>query len=180
MATIATLRDIVDALIESAKGENKLDEVTSNIESFYEIISSSEELKNILSNTIFDIEERVSVVNELCKSASFSSLTSGFMSLVVEMDKFKAFINSKELVLGKLKEAAGKISAELISAENLSENDIKRVKNALSEATGKDIDISVKVDSSIIGGLIAKVEDKVYDSSVKTQLERMRGVLSPS
>ncbi len=180
MATIATLRDIVDALIESAKEENKLDEATSNVESFYKIIFSNDELKNILSNSIFDVEERKSVVKDMCEKASFSSLTGGFISLIVDMDKFKAFVNSKELVLGKLKEAAGKISAELISAEQLSENDVEKVKNALSKATGKDVDISLKVDSSIIGGMIAKVEDKVYDSSIKTQLERMRGVLSPS
>lgn len=180
MATIATLRDIVDALIESAKEENKLDEVTSNVEAFYGIISSNDELKNILSNSIFDIEERKEVATDICEKALFSKLTSGFMSLIVDMDKFKPFVNSKELVLGKLKEAAGKISAELISAQQLSESEVDKVKNALSKATGKDVEISLKVDSSIIGGLIAKVEDKVYDSSIKTQLERMRGVLSPS
>ncbi|MGH7885876.1 MAG: ATP synthase F1 subunit delta [Thermodesulfobacteriota bacterium] len=180
MATIATLRDLIDALIESAKEEKKLGEVTSNLELFYGFIFSNEELKDILSNTIFDVEERKSVVKEICAKSSLSNLTGGFLSLVVEMGKFKAFLNSKELVIGKLKEAAGKISAELITAEELASSDFEKIKEAISKATGKEVEILVKVDPSIIGGMIAKVEDRVYDSSIKTQLERMRGVLSPS
>lgn len=180
MATIATLRDIVDALIESANEEKRLEEVTSQVESFYDLVSRKEELKGILTNSIFDIEERKSVVEEICKEASITGLTSGFLSLVVEMEKFRAFVNSKEMILGKLKEAAGKISAELVSAKQLDQSDVEKIKSALTKATGKQVDVSLVVDPSIIGGMIAKVEDKVYDSSIKTQLERMRGVLSPS
>ena len=180
MATIATLRDLLEALIVSAKEENRLEEVTSNLETFYETVFLNEQLRNILSNTIFDIEERKEVVRDISTKASFSGITSGFLSLVVEMERFKSFINSKELVLSKLNQAAGRVTAELVSSEKLGENDIQRVKDALAKATGKKVDLLLIVDPSIIGGMIAKVEDRVYDSSLKTHLERMRGVLSPS
>lgn len=180
MATVATLRDIVDALIQSAKEENRLGEVTSQVEAFYGFIENKEELRGILTNSIFDIEERKSVVEDVCKEASITGLTSGFLSLVVEMDKFRAFLNSKEMILGKLNEAAGKISAEIVAAKQLDQSDLEKIKSALAGATGKQVDVSVVIDPTIIGGMIAKVEDRVYDSSIKTQLERMRGVLSPS
>lgn len=180
MATVAALRDLVDALIISAKEENKLQEVTSNINTFFEVINDNNLLKSGLLNSVFDISERKNVVSDFCKGSNFSNLTEGFLSLVVEMDKIKALLNSKESVIAKLKEAAGKIEAEITVANKLSEEDINRIKNALSQSTGKDVEVTVNIDSSIIGGIVAKVEDKVFDNSIKTQLERMRDVLSPS
>ncbi|NIP29518.1 MAG: ATP synthase F1 subunit delta [Candidatus Dadabacteria bacterium] len=180
MATIATLRDLLDALIVSAKEENELQEVTLNIYSFYETLETNDKLKNALINSIFDIKERKAVISDFCSNSDFSHLTSGFLSLVVEMGKFNALLDSKENIISKLKEAAGRISADITSAERLADEDLERIKNALSRATGKDVEISVNIDPSIIGGIMAKVEDKVYDNTIKTQLERMRGVLSPS
>jgi len=45
---------------------------------------------------------------------------------------------------------------------------------------GQEVEVSSKVDPEIIGGIIAKVEDRVFDGSIKTQLEKIRGVLSQS
>ena len=58
MATIATLRDLVDALIVSAKQENQLQEVTSNLTSFFDLIDTNNQLKGSLLSSIFDVEER--------------------------------------------------------------------------------------------------------------------------
>ena len=180
MATIATLRDLVDALIVSAKQENKLQEVTSNITSFFSSIESNNQLKNGLLSSVFDVNERKNVVSDFSKKANFSNLTEGFLSLVVEMGKINALLDSKENIISKLKEAAGKISADITTAKELSESDLSRIKSALSKATGKEVEVSVNIDPSIVGGILAKVEDKVYDNTIKTQLERMRDVLSPS
>ena len=180
MATIATLRDLVDALIVSAKQENQLQEVTSNLTSFFDLVDTNNQLKGSLLSSIFDVEERKNIVSDFSKASNFSNITEGFLSLVVEMGKINALFDSKHSIVSKLKEAAGKISAEITTAKELSEGDLSRIKGALSKATGKEIEVSVNIDPSIIGGILAKVEDKVYDNTIKTQLERMRDVLSPS
>ena len=180
MATIATLRDIVDALVVSAQQENDLDSVTTDVITFYDKLGSNDELRSSLLNSVFETEEKQKVLSDYCSNLSFSNLTSGFLSLIVEMDKFKSFLDSREVIISRLKQAAGKVSAEITVAKQLSDNDYERIKNALAKATGKDVEVTVSIDPEVIGGIIAKVEDKVYDNSIKTQLERMRGVLSPS
>ena len=78
------------------------------------------------------------------------------------------------------RKASGKIKAEIVMASNPSEEDLSRVKAKLTEVMGQEVEVTSKVDPQIIGGIIAKVEDKVFDGSIKTQLERIRGILSQS
>ncbi|HEX3034897.1 MAG TPA: ATP synthase F1 subunit delta [Thermodesulfobacteriota bacterium] len=176
MATIATLRDLIEALVESAKEEGKLDKVISDLERFFELLHS-EELRNILGSSVFGARERQAVVKDIGEKADFDRLTVNFLDLAVELDKFKALLGSQETFMRKLRKASGRVKAEVIIASEPREEDIQRIKESLKKLVEGDIEISVKVDPSILGGVIAKVEDKVFDGSVKTQLEKMRGFL---
>ena len=180
MASVATLKDLVDALIKSAREENKLDEVISSLESFFKLYFSDEDIKNSLNSSVFEVEERKNIILDICQRAGFTSLTANFLSLATELDKFKSLINNKDKILNQLKQASGILKAEITAASSISDYDLQRVKDALKRATGKDVEISVNIDTSLIGGIITRVEDKVFDDSIRTKLEKMKSVLIPS
>ncbi|MEE8298523.1 MAG: ATP synthase F1 subunit delta [Thermodesulfobacteriota bacterium] len=180
MASIATLRDLTEALTQCAKDEGKLDKVTSDIEDFFSLLSSMTELKNVLWSSTFSIGERKGVIGDLASKRGYDSLTSNFLDLVLELDKFKFLLNSEQTFIQKLRKASGKLKAEIITASPSSESDLSRIKAKLTEVMGQEVEVSSKVDPEIIGGIIAKVEDRVFDGSIKTQLEKIRGVLSQS
>lgn len=177
MATIATLRDLIEALVESAKEEGKLDKVISDLEMFFELLRS-EEVRNTLGSSVYGARERQAVIKDIGDRAGFDRLTVNFLDLVIELDKFKALLGSQETFMRKLRKASGRVKAEVIIASEPREEDLQRIKESLKRLVGGDIEISVNVDPSILGGVIAKVEDKVFDGSVKTQLEKMKGFLS--
>jgi F-type H+-transporting ATPase subunit delta len=89
-------------------------------------------------------------------------------------------LNSEQSFVQKLRKASGRIRAEVIMATTISEEDLSKVKAKLREVVGQEVEITSKVDPEIIGGIIAKVEDKVFDGSIKTQLERIKSTLSQS
>lgn len=180
MASIATLRDLSEALIESAKDENKLDKITSDIEDFFSVLSESSEMKNVLSSSTFELSEREAVSKDITSKRGYDSLTTNFLSLVLELDKFKSLLNSEQTFIQKLRKASGKIRAEITMASSPSEEDLNKVKAKLTQVIGQEVEVTSRVDPEIIGGIIAKVEDKVFDGSIKTQLERIRGALSQS
>ncbi len=180
MATVATLRDLVSALVDSAADENKLSGVRSDMESFFKRVSDSGELRDVLMSTVFSAEEKKSVLEDFLEAASSLEITRRFLLLVLEMEKVTALLGSRESVLARLDESVGKVTAEITSARDLSQNDVERLSAALRAATGKTVEVSLKVDPSMIGGIKAQVGDKIYDNSVRTQLERIRSVLSPS
>ena len=180
MATVATLRDLVSALVDSASDASELAGAADDMERFFEEISRADDLVGVLTSTVFSPEEKKTVAGDFLSKLSCLDVTRRFVLLAVEMDKVRALLGSRELVLARLADAAGKVSAEVTSAVDLSEEDVRRVSDALSRATGKRVEVSLTVDPSMIGGIRAKVGDRIYDNSVKTQLERIRGVLSPS
>lgn len=178
MATFATLRDLTDALIETAKKEDKLKEVTTDIISFFKIISTSDELKNILSSSAYKINERKQLVKDIADRYGFEEITKNFISLVLELRKFEVLLTSQEPIIRKLRKVSGTVMAEITSAEPLSDSDLKRIEETLIKLTGSEIEVVTNVDPGILGGIITKIEDRVYDGSLKTQLERIRGALT--
>lgn len=178
MASVATLRDLMEALIESARERGKLEKVTSDLDVFFQILSDREEVGDVLGNAVYDTAERKAVAGDIGEKAGFDSLTTNFICLVIELGKFKSLVKSREPFMRKVRRASGKVRAEITVATNPSESDLNRIKEALSKLTKKDVEIVVKVNPEILGGIIAKVEDKLFDGSIKSQLERIRNVLS--
>ena len=178
MATIATLRDLVDALIETGLDSNNLESVLSDLKAFFDLLSGSEELKNVLATTAFETEERKEVISDICQSSGVIDETKNFLILASEFDKFALLLNTKDEVIRKIEQAAGRLKADITSASSLSETELNRIKESLNKATGKDVEINVNIDPSIIGGLITKIGDKVFDNSIKTHLDKIQGVLN--
>jgi F-type H+-transporting ATPase subunit delta len=180
MASVATLRDLIEALIESTKEKGKIEKVSSDLERFFQILSEREEIRNVLGSSVYSVDERKAIVGDIGVVEGFDELTINFICLVIELDKFKSMLKSQEPFMRKIRKASGKVRAEIIMAINPSESDLSRVKEALSKLIERDVEIIVKVDPTILGGVIAKVEDKMFDGSIKTQLERIRDILSVS
>ncbi len=178
MASVATLRDLTEALIESAKREGRLERVTSDLEKFFKILSSQEGIKNALGSPVYKVEERKSIISDIGKELGFDEVTVNFLNLVIELDRFKALVKSQELFMQKVRKASGRVKAEVIMSVNPSEADLQRIKEALNKLVEKDVELTLKIAPEILGGVVAKVEDKVFDGSVKTHLERIRRVLS--
>jgi F-type H+-transporting ATPase subunit delta len=178
MASVATLRDLVEALIDSAGGENKTKKVTNDMVSFYNVITAEETIKKILGSSAYETSERIAIINDLGEKAGFDKLITNFISLAIELGKFKSLLKSKQSIVGRLRKASGTSRAEITFRENPSESDLKKIIEGLEKLTGNEVEIEVKIDPSILGGIIVKVEDRVFDGSIKTQLERIREVLT--
>jgi len=66
------------------------------------------------------------------------------------------------------------VRADVTSASPLSAETTQALGDRLSKVTGKKVDLSVTVDASLLGGVVARIGSTVYDGSVRTQLARMR------
>src|SRR5882724_476670 len=126
MASIATLRDLTEALIESAKEEGRLERVTSDLEKFFKILSSQEEVKNALGSSVYKAEERKLIVGDIGKELGFDEITVNFLNLAIELGRFKALVKSQEPFMQRIRKASGRVKAEVITSVNPSEADLQR------------------------------------------------------
>ena len=117
-------------------------------------------VKNILDKLDIVIELK-EVLNEMAEKGEF------YLIKVVERE-FKKYV---DFILGR-------VQAELISTTNVDKETLKFVKEKVEKLSGKKVGLNVVIDSSIIGGFIIKIGDKVIDASIKTQLENLRKELA--
>jgi len=73
---------------------------------------------------------------------------------------------------------SGLVTAEVLAASPLDERKQDRLRRALSDRTGMEVRLDVKIDESLIGGAIAKVGDLVFDGSIRAQLDGLRANLT--
>lgn len=162
------------ALLEAARANRTESKTRKELEQVHEWIQSSEDFVSFLENPSIGIDERKAVVSALAKRALFSGLTTNFLQLLADKRRLAIveaiIIRFTEL----LDEADGIVRAEVISAKELSAVQVNRVKSALKRMTGKKVEISTAVDDSLIGGLVVKMEGKIYDNSVKNHLSTLR------
>ena len=152
-----------DALFELALEENRLD-------SMYEEIAAAKE--------VFLQNEEIAFIENVFKGR-VSDEVMGFFHIIVTKDRYNDMIDIFDYFLHKVKEHKGIGTAHVTSAIVLSEEQKAAVEKRLLETTRyQSFEMDYCVDPSILGGLVIRIEDRVVDSSLKTQLDKLTKQLS--
>jgi F-type H+-transporting ATPase subunit delta len=164
------------ALFEVAKAEGNLDEVEDELFRFARALEASDELRNALTDELIPAERRQAIVEDLLGHKA-SNTTTALVSFVVGSGRGKDL----PAIIAKLVERAAsekdRAVAEVRSAIPLTEDQQHRLAAALANATGKQVEVKVVVDPSVLGGLDATVGDTVIDGTVRTRVEQLKSRL---
>lgn len=162
------------ALIEVASEEGLVDVVEREMGAFLQAVHGNDELKQIIFNPVFSVEERVAVVKSAAQSASWNSLTNRILLMLVE----KARINSLEAILeafsGEADRLANRLRATISSAQPLSQQRLGQIVNGLEKRTGKTVLAEADVDESLLSGVRAQIGGMVFDGSLKARLQELQ------
>jgi F-type H+-transporting ATPase subunit delta len=165
-----------NALFTVAEAEGNLDTVEDELFRFGRTLEGSDALKNTLTDDLIPAAKRQAVVEDLLGGKS-SSTTSQLVSFVVGSGRGRDL----PAIIAKLVERAAatksKAVAEVRSAIELTDDQKTRLAAALANATGKSIELKVIVDPSILGGIVAQIDDQVIDGSVRTRLDQLKAKL---
>ncbi|HYI45308.1 MAG TPA: ATP synthase F1 subunit delta [Actinomycetota bacterium] len=161
------------ALFRVVKAEGEIDRVEDELFRFGKVLESNHELKQVLADQGVDKAQRNKVLDELLAD-KVSPHTLGLLSFVVEQGRARYLPEILEELTRLAAEARNSVVAEVRSAVPLDETQQKQLTEALSKATGKNVEVKVIVDPSVIGGIVATVGDTVIDGSVKKKLAALK------
>ena len=163
----------VEALFSIARAEGALNDVEDELFRFARTLESSDELRTTLTDANLPVSRRQQMVEDLLGGRA-NPITTSLVSMVVGTGRSRdlpAIID--ELV--RMSAAEGnKEVAEVRAAVPLSDDQKSRLADALGQATGKQVEIKVIIDPTVLGGVVAQVGDTVIDGSVKTRLEQLK------
>lgn len=162
------------ALFELALEQDNLAEVERQLSDLGEILEASDDLRRLVHSPAFSMEQQAKAVRAIADAAGTSGLTRNFLELLVE----KRRLSTISGIIGAFRTLAarhrGEVEADVVTAVALSDDQKEDLKSALREFAGQDVSMNVRVDPSILGGLIVKVGSRMIDNSVRSKLNRLR------
>ena len=170
-------RRYAKALYDLAKAENSLDRVQGELLSIADAWDTSPELRNVFENPAFTQEAKKSVLVAIASRLGASTLVVNTVSLLADRRRLRYVRDIADALVFMVEQASGRVRAEVITASALPDGYYAQLAKVLSEATGREVTITKKVDPSIIGGVVTRVGDTVYDGSIKNRLSDLKSEL---
>ncbi len=177
MAAGSIARRYARALIDLA-GEGKQEQqIQELLAALGDAVRSSRELKDLFENPAYSHDQRVQTVDALCKAVKAPSVLVNFLHLLVDRSRLR-YLESIARIYGEMADArAGRVRARVISAIEMKDAAANRLAQVLQAATGREVVLEREVQASILGGVVAHVGGRVFDGSLRTQLEELKNQL---
>ena len=162
------------ALFELARDERVLDAVSRDLDSFERMAADSPDLARLIRSPVFSSEEQLAAIGAVLERAGISGLAANLVRLAASKRRLfvvPAMIRDFRVLLARSK---GIVPAEVRLAEEPSPRMLDDIKAALRDMAGSQIDLAVKIDPALIGGLVVKIGSRMVDASLKTKLNSIR------
>lgn len=166
-------RRYTKALFQLAREAGAEEKIGQEVEQFYSAYSQTE-LQRVLTNPAFALETRKRILLQVLATQQLSLLTRHFLSLLLERDRLPYLPSIVNAYRRLLNEARGRIEAKVVSAGALEADRLVQLRDRLRALSGKDVLLQQETDPSLLGGLLIELEGKIYDGSIRTQLEKMK------
>ena len=154
------------------------DEVVSDLQALKRLIAENEELGLLTRSPIYSRDEQVSALQAILSKAGANPLTQKFVGAVAQNGRLFSIQQIIDAFTAEVARRNGEISAEVTSAVPLDAKREKLVKKTVSSIAGSDkVSLEMKVDPSLIGGLVVRVGSRLIDTSVKTKLNRLEAAM---
>lgn len=171
-------RRYAQAMVEVAAEAGVVDQVAEQLQGFEQVLVSHDGLLgSALQSPVFTIEERRAVLDDVLPKLELGELTQNLLRLLNDNGRLGILDAITSAYRELADERAGRVRVVVRSAEPLTEAMQGEVQKALEATTGKSVVIEAEVDPSLIGGLVARVGSTVYDSSLRTRLQNIKGAL---
>ena len=163
------------ALFELALENKAVDAVKKDLDQFHALIADSADLNRLVRSPVFDADEQLKALSAVLAKAGIGGLAANFLRVITTNRRLFAVRDMIRGYRALVARHKGEVTAHVTVAEKLSDTHLDTLKSTLKTVTsGKDIDLDVKIDPAVIGGLIAKVGSRMVDSSLRTKLNSIK------
>jgi F-type H+-transporting ATPase subunit delta len=167
-------RRYAKALFSLGKEKNKLESYNEALAAIAALYDEIPEVGDSLTTPLYPLDARQKVMKKIAQSVNADAILTAFLNLLVEKQRAGALpdiAQEMQVMVDKDKNISHGI---VVSAIELDSDLQGKIQATLEKITGNKVMLETKVDPSIIGGIIAKVSDLVFDGSIKTQLNGLK------
>lgn len=162
------------ALLDVAGKEADLETVGRELDDFLKLLKEHPQLERVLLNPAVPAPRKKAAMVEITRLGALTPVVAKLLVLLAEGDRLSLLPDLVGTYHELLLDRQNIVRAEVTSAEPLPTNRVDAIEKRLAALTGKRVQMVTKVDTDIIGGVVARVGGTVYDASIATQLKKIR------
>jgi F-type H+-transporting ATPase subunit delta len=162
-----------DAFVAVLAAEGHINECQDELFRLAKIIESNDQLRQSLTDPHLPASRRQQIVEDLLEGKA-SATTIGLVSLLTATGRVRELSEIVDQMLSLTAAAGNRVVAEVRSAVELDDDQKRRLAASLKSATGKDVDVVVVLDPTVMGGVVTQIGDTVIDGSVRARLGKLR------
>ena len=172
-----TSRRYARALLDVALEKGVAEELRTELQEMAALIAAHQDLAGLLANAAVSVERKKKLVSAVASRARATDLLTRLLTMMGERDRLDLLPMVAAQYTKLWNAHRGVVAAEAVSATPLDETQTRAVSRALGAATGREVDLSARVDPRLLGGMLVKMEGRTYDGSVRARLLALRRTL---
>jgi F-type H+-transporting ATPase subunit delta len=162
------------ALFELAQEANAVEAVKTDLERFDALVAGSADLARLVRSPVFSSEDQRKALAPILDRAGIGGLAAQFIKLTAANRRLFALRDMVRAYRELVARHKGEATANVTVAERLKDEHLAALRAALKAVSGKDVDLDVKIDPAIIGGLVVKLGSRMIDASLRTKLNAIK------
>lgn len=174
MISTTLAKRYAQALVEIGQEQKALDKYGQDLAALISLTETSKDFREVLLNPVFPKEDKKRVAGLIFSMMGTDLTVGNFINLLIDRKRIDQLPGIEVAFRDRVDEINGITRGEVTSAEPLPEPELTRVTEALSKVSGKKVLLTTKVEPALIGGLMAKVGDMVFDGTIRTQLNQLK------
>ncbi len=162
------------ALFELALEQKAVDATKADLDRFDALVTESPDLARLVRSPVFSAGEQAKALAAVLAAAGIGGLAAKFLQAVAANRRLFAVGAMLKDFRALVARHKGEVTADVTLAEAPGERQLAAIKDALGAITRKDVQVAVKVDPSIIGGLVVKLGSRMVDTSLRSKLNSIK------
>ena len=166
------------ALYALAEKQGKINKVVKDLTGLAALLGKSSDLALVVSSPAIPWAQQAAAITAIMKKGRADKLSQNFVGTVATNGRLHALPGIITAFLAEHAKRRGEVQAQVISAVKLDAKRRKRVETAVARVAGsKKLSLEMKVDPSLIGGLVVQIGSRMIDTSLKTKLNRLEAAM---
>lgn len=165
------------ALFGLADEQDNIPALEKNVRVFKQAIGQSADLNHLISSPIYSRDQQQSAILAIAKKLSLSSIMTNTLALMAEKRRLFVVPTFLSVIEDLIAESKNELTAEVISAKELTKGQLDKLAKTLKSNFSKDIKIHASVDECLIGGMIVKVGSRMIDTTIQAKLNSLQNVM---
>lgn len=161
------------ALFALARDKRQIEAVSRSLDLLAQALVDSRDFSELVSTPLVDREEARKAFAAVARELSLDPITTNFLGVLAKNGRKNQLQNVIRFFRRLAAEHRGEVTAEVVTAHPLKDDQLAALKQQLRGRVGRDVAIETRIDPEILGGMVVKLGSQMIDASIRTKLNRL-------